>query len=109
MPPSRNPRRSRSTSIRPRRLNRRWMLLSRCRPSAIVGFCVDLVMHREARVTPLENGLCEFGIQYALGAEEIEQLAVEGITAGCGGSNYCPDAPVSRDQMAVFLVRAFEL
>jgi len=39
----------------------------------------------------------------------IEQLAVEGITAGCGGGNYCPDAQVTRDQMAVFLVRTFEL
>jgi hypothetical protein len=36
----------------------------------------------------------------------IEQLALEGITAGCGGGNYCPSSPVSRDQMAVFLLRA---
>jgi hypothetical protein len=39
----------------------------------------------------------------------IEQLAAEGITAGCGGGNYCPEDPVSRDQMAVFLVRTFSL
>ncbi len=26
----------------------------------------------------------------------IEQLAAEGITAGCGGGNYCPDNPVTR-------------
>jgi len=39
----------------------------------------------------------------------IEQLAAEGITAGCGGDNYCPDSDVNRDQMAVFLVRTFEL
>jgi len=39
----------------------------------------------------------------------IEQLAAEGITAGCGGGNYCPEAPVNRDQMAVFLVRTFGL
>jgi hypothetical protein len=37
----------------------------------------------------------------------IEQLAREGITAGCGGNNYCPDSPVARDQMAVFLGRTF--
>ena len=36
----------------------------------------------------------------------IEQLANEGITGGCGGSNYCPASPVNRDQMAVFLLRA---
>jgi hypothetical protein len=39
----------------------------------------------------------------------IEQLAVEGITSGCGNGNYCPEAPVTRAQMAVFLVRTFGL
>ncbi len=36
----------------------------------------------------------------------IEQLHAEGITGGCGGGNYCPNGPVSREQMAVFLLRA---
>ena len=39
----------------------------------------------------------------------IEQLAAEGITAGCGNNNYCPEATVNRDQMAVFIVRTFGL
>jgi len=39
----------------------------------------------------------------------IKQLVAEGITAGCGSGNYCPDAPVTRAQMAVFLVRTFGL
>jgi len=39
----------------------------------------------------------------------IEQLYTEGITAGCGGGNYCPEDPVTRAQMAVFLVRTFNL
>ena len=39
----------------------------------------------------------------------IEQLAREQITAGCGGGKYCPSAVVTRDQMAVFLVRTFGL
>jgi hypothetical protein len=39
----------------------------------------------------------------------IEQLAAEGITAGCGGGRYCPDSVVTRAEMAVFLVRAFAL
>jgi uncharacterized delta-60 repeat protein len=42
-------------------------------------------------------------------ADWIEQLAEEGITSGCGGGNYCPTTPVTRDQMAVFLVRTFNL
>jgi Leucine-rich repeat (LRR) protein len=39
----------------------------------------------------------------------IEQLAAEGITAGCGVGIYCPTSPVTRAQMAVFLTRAFNL
>ena len=39
----------------------------------------------------------------------IEQLAVEGITSGCAAGLYCPDNSVTRDQMAVFLVKAFNL
>jgi hypothetical protein len=39
----------------------------------------------------------------------IEQLAKEGITLGCGNNNYCPKDTVTRDQMAVFLVRTFGL
>ena len=38
-------------------------------------------------------------------ADWIEQLAAEGITSGCGGGNYCPDNPVTRAQMAVFLLK----
>jgi hypothetical protein len=37
----------------------------------------------------------------------IEQLAEEGITAGCGVNVYCPSNPVTREQMAVFLARTF--
>ena len=38
--------------------------------------------------------------------DSIEALAASGITGGCGASNYCPDDPVTRAQMAVFLERA---
>ena len=39
----------------------------------------------------------------------IEQLASEGITSGCGSGIYCPDADVTRAQMAVFLMKTFNL
>ena len=42
-------------------------------------------------------------------ADWIEQLAFEGITSGCGGGMYCPNSNVLRDQMAVFLVKTFNL
>jgi hypothetical protein len=35
----------------------------------------------------------------------IERLYAAGITAGCGGGNYCPEDPVTRAQMAIFLER----
>ncbi len=43
--------------------------------------------------------------QGSFGADWIEELASLEITGGCGGGNYCPDAPVTRAQMAVFLLK----
>jgi hypothetical protein len=39
----------------------------------------------------------------------VEALVDSGITAGCGGGNYCPDDPLTRGQMAVFLSAALGL
>lgn len=39
----------------------------------------------------------------------IEALAASGVSVGCGGGNYCPDAPLTRRQMAVFLAKALGL
>jgi hypothetical protein len=39
----------------------------------------------------------------------IKQLVAEGITTGCAAGAYCPESPVTRDQMAVFLVKTFGL
>ncbi len=36
----------------------------------------------------------------------IDRVAALNITSGCGGGNYCPDKPVTREQMAVFLIQA---
>ena len=35
----------------------------------------------------------------------VEQLSAEGITGGCGTGLYCPANPVTRAQMAVFLLK----
>ena len=45
----------------------------------------------------------------SLFADWIEQLAAENITGGCGGGNYCPLNPATRGQMAVFVVKTFNL
>jgi uncharacterized repeat protein (TIGR01451 family) len=39
----------------------------------------------------------------------IEQFSAEGITSGCGNGNYCPDEEVTRAQMAVHIIRTFDL
>ena len=39
----------------------------------------------------------------------IGALAASGITVGCGSGNFCPDQPVTRGQMAVFLAKALGL
>jgi hypothetical protein len=39
----------------------------------------------------------------------VEALNASGITAGCGNGNFCPDAPLTRGQMAVFLSKALGL
>jgi hypothetical protein len=43
------------------------------------------------------------------GFQYIEALAASGITGGCGNGNYCPDAILTRRQMAVFLAKALGL
>jgi hypothetical protein len=36
-------------------------------------------------------------------------LVAEGLTSGCGNGKYCPEQAVTRAEMAVFLVRTFNL
>lgn len=45
----------------------------------------------------------DFGFQF------VEALVASGITGGCGGGLYCPDAPVTRRQMAIFIAKALGL
>ena len=39
----------------------------------------------------------------------VEALVASGITAGCGPAHFCPDAVLTRRQMAVFLAKALGL
>ena len=43
--------------------------------------------------------------QGSFAADWIEELASLGVSGGCGGGNYCPGSPVTRAQMAVFLLK----
>jgi subtilase family protein/S-layer family protein len=40
---------------------------------------------------------------------DINAIAAAGITGGCAATRYCPRSPVTREQMASFLVRALGL
>jgi hypothetical protein len=65
--------------------------------------------HGAAYQPPAATGLfTDVPVSHPL-ARWIEQLAREGITSGCGPTTYCPDAIVTREEMAVLLVRTFTL
>lgn len=42
-------------------------------------------------------------------SQYVEALVKSGITGGCGGGNFCPDNPLTRGQMAVFLAKGLGL
>ena len=65
-------------------------------------------MHSSSYVPPAigaSSGFNDVATDY-WAAAWIKQLAAEGITGGCGVGIYCPDATVTRAQMAVFLLKA---
>lgn len=39
--------------------------------------------------------------------DSINRIATSGITAGCTATTFCPDANITREQMAAFLVRGY--
>jgi hypothetical protein len=41
-------------------------------------------------------------------ARWVADLVARGVTDGCGAGRYCPSGPVTREQMAVFVLRALE-
>jgi hypothetical protein len=47
---------------------------------------------------PVTSPFCRF----------IRELASRGVVSGCGGGNYCPTSPVTREQMAVFVLRTLD-
>ena len=65
--------------------------------------------HGSAYVPPACTGVFNDVACPSQFADWIEQLSDEGITGGCGGGNYCPNDPINRGQMAVFLVKTFKL
>jgi hypothetical protein len=65
--------------------------------------------HGSSYVPPVCTGLFDDVDCPSLFADWIEQLNTETITGGCGGNNYCPLVNATRGQMAVFVVKTFNL
>ena len=78
------------------------------------AFCPDRVVTRGEMAAFLVRG---FSLLPAVGDSfvdddgsffeaDIESLVAAGVTSGCSTTSFCPRAPVTREQMAAFLVRA---
>lgn len=68
----------------------------------IVGYVLQVSPAPDLATFP-DVPTTDFGFQY------VEALYASGITGGCGGGLYCPDSPVTRRQMAIFIAKALGL
>lgn len=90
-----------------------------CNPPANDLFCPTATVTREqmasflVRAFDLPAGTADFtDIDASIHESDIAALAAAGITKGCNppaNDLFCPSATVTREQMASFLVRAFDL
>jgi len=82
------------------------------------NYCPDLGVTREEMAAFLVRAL---DLDLSVGANsfndddgsvfeaEIETLHASGVTSGCTPTSFCPSDTVTREQMAAFITRAFEL
>lgn len=80
------------------------------------AYCPDQVVSREQMATFLTRALGLTPTQHSFAdvgtgthAHDIGAIAAAGITTGCGPGLYCPFDWVTREQMATFLVRGFDI
>ena len=100
----------------PFRVDIEWVyasgITSGCSPTL---YCPDGLVTREQMASFLARALHLSGAapdaftddETSIHEPNINLVAREGITTGCGGGKYCPTADVTRGQMAAFLHRAF--
>lgn len=75
-------------------------------PVHINGFVIGYklqVSPAPASATFADVPTSDFGFQY------VEALVAAGVTGGCGVGKYCPDAFVTRRQMAIFIAKSLGL
>jgi len=95
-----------------------WLRLSGITGGCAAGrFCPDARVTREQMASFLDRALdlaatsTDFFSDDNTSAHEaaINRLAASGITGGCATGRFCPGGALTREQMASFLARAFEL
>jgi hypothetical protein len=83
-----------------------------CNPPANTEFCPDDEVTRGqmaaflVRALGLPDGGASLFTDDNASVFETDITRLATITSGCGPTTFCPDAPVTRGQMAAFLVRA---
>ena len=71
-------------------------------PAAVVGARAPVISGTLVKAWFSDFGDVPQAYLYHLAIEKVFRA---GITTGCGGGNYCPNQLVTRDQMAVFILR----
>ncbi|HTY42708.1 MAG TPA: S-layer homology domain-containing protein [Thermoanaerobaculia bacterium] len=79
-----------------------------CKGSAIQLQKVQVAWTRDVAPAPAAATFGDVSTSHPF-FQYVEALVTSGVTGGCGGGNYCPDAPLTRGQMAVFLSKALGL
>lgn len=96
-----------STHRDDRTTRRRWL------PAVVLGALSVLATLAPLAATPAAAATRTSGLfaddDRSVHEGQIEALAVEGITSGCGIGRFCPHEAVTRGQMAAFLDRALSL
>ena len=86
-------------------------LIKATSPGLTAGALYDVIVNNGGPASVIPKGwLSDFGdvAQASPFHAPVETIIRDGITAGCGGGNYCPASPVTRAQMAVFLLKTKE-
>jgi S-layer homology domain len=69
---------------------------------------VKVIWRRQVSPAPALSNFADVPIDHPF-FQFIQALSAAQITEGCGGANFCPNAPLTRGQMAVFLSKALGL
>ena len=84
-------------------------LIKATSPGLAAGALYDVIVNNGGPASVIPKGwFSDFGdvAQASPYHAPVETIIRDGITAGCGGGNYCPSSSITRAQMAVFLLRA---